>query len=113
VTRAGLRDTAPGGCSGSKVAEWWLVGVAPARIWFDFRLLKEAMGHYERGGAIDGEMGLTPEELARLTPEELAELRSTPRDTLRDMSWGTPSGTSRACGTRWPIAGLTRIARCR
>jgi hypothetical protein len=24
---------------------------------------------------MDGEMGLTPEELARLTPEELAELR--------------------------------------
>jgi hypothetical protein len=41
----------------------------------DFRLLKEAMRHCEGGGAMDGEMGLTPEELARLTPDELAELR--------------------------------------
>ena len=63
---------------------------------------------------MDGEMGLTPEELAGLTPEELAELRQVYAEGhAAGYAVGTPSRTSRACGRRWPIAGLTPSARCR
>jgi hypothetical protein len=44
-------------------------GARPDLVYF--RLLKEATRHCQAGGAMDGEMGLTPEELAGLTPEEL------------------------------------------
>jgi len=58
---------------------------------------------------MDGETGLTPEELAGLTPEELAELRQVyTQGHAAGFAVGTPSRTSRACGRRWPIAGLSR-----
>jgi hypothetical protein len=81
---------------------------------FDLRILKEAMRHFQGGGAMDGEMGLTPEELARLTPEELAELRQVYAEGhAAGYAVGYAESSSRACRTRWPIAGLTRSARCR
>ena len=67
---------------------------------------------------MDGEMGLTPEELAGLTPEELAELRQVyAQGHAAGFAVGYAEsyvkGMRRACGRRWPIAGLTPSARCR